>query len=124
MTRSRRLGAPVATVLLSMAMGCGDKLVPVEGTITLNGEPVAGATVLFFAQEGDSGRIQPAGATDSQGHFALHTKTSVGALPGKYRVSVSRILIVAVASRNRPKPQQDSGPAEPPETSIPGPITP
>ncbi|GAB6167384.1 hypothetical protein JCM19992_33840 [Thermostilla marina] len=53
--------------------GCGKKgpqLTPLEGVVTLDGQPLEGATVLFEPQEGG----RPAtGVTDAQGRFVLQT---------------------------------------------------
>ncbi|QDV19122.1 hypothetical protein Pan153_37850 [Gimesia panareensis] len=59
--------------------GCRSEDVPlasVAGTITMNGEPLPGATVLFRPRttEGDSelkGASESFGKTDEQGHFEL-----------------------------------------------------
>jgi hypothetical protein len=76
------------------ALGCGSgKRAPVSGTVTLNGAPLAGATVTFqpiapkgSIQAGDSSL----GKTDESGKFTLRTtKGRNGALVGKHRVSIS-----------------------------------
>jgi hypothetical protein len=56
--------------------------------ITLEGTPVAGATVLFMPDGQDGGR-PASGVTSSDGTFRLMTyKPDDGALPGKYRVLI------------------------------------
>jgi hypothetical protein len=77
-------------VFLLAGSGCGNRLVPVEGVVTLDGKPVEGATVMFVPTEG-SGR--PAtGATESDGSFRLKSFDSGdGILPGNYKVTVSKI---------------------------------
>jgi hypothetical protein len=72
---------------LLLGAGCGDSPVPVRGTVTLDGTPVAGALVLFLP-EGGTGR-QASGQTGSDGSFQLTTSSSNdGALRGKYKVVV------------------------------------
>ena len=73
---------------LLFSAGCGgDSPVSVHGTVTLNGTPVEGATVLFLP-EGGTGR-QATGLTGADGSFELTTfKTNDGALRGKYKVAV------------------------------------
>jgi hypothetical protein len=80
-----------AAGLLLMALvaaGCsrGPTLVPAGGTVKLDGQPLAGATVTFVPQQ--AGR--PAtGTTDEQGTFRLATaQAGQGAAPGPYTVTV------------------------------------
>lgn len=80
-----------ATVLLLNA-GCGDgrpTLVPVTGTVTLNGQPVDGALVGFEPQ-GIEGYNRPSIATtDAQGKFVVGTYDKADGMPkGSYKVSV------------------------------------
>ena len=75
---------------VSVATGCSKSgLVPVEGIVVLENEPVPEATVLFIP-EGGTG--QPAhGMTDENGKFQLSTfKENDGALPGAYKVTVTK----------------------------------
>jgi lysophospholipase L1-like esterase len=60
-------------------------LAPVEGTITLDGKPVANATVTFA---GENGR-ESQGVTDESGQFQLKTGSASGAVPGKYQIAIS-----------------------------------
>jgi hypothetical protein len=58
--------------------------------VTLEGTPVAGATVLFMPDSQDEGR-PASGFTSSDGTFRLMThKPGDGALPGKYRVLIQK----------------------------------
>ncbi|OAI42299.1 hypothetical protein AYO40_00205 [Planctomycetaceae bacterium SCGC AG-212-D15] len=75
--------------LVLLAAGCGGKrLVAVEGTVTLDGAPLARASItLFAAAEGRSAMA----ATDDAGWFSVHTlPDGPGAYPGEYRVTVIR----------------------------------
>jgi len=85
-TRSR-WGLPA---LLCMSLvGCGKGVVPVAGVVTLDGQPVPAATVLFMPEEGN-GRAASA-LTDDEGNFRLTTYVEGdGALPGQYHVVVSK----------------------------------
>jgi hypothetical protein len=66
--------------------GCGGP-VDVRGKVTLNGSPLAGATVVFIPES--EGR--EAGAlTDEEGNFQLTNSKTDGTLPGEYRVTVSK----------------------------------
>jgi len=85
----------VLPVLLLAAAGCSSryKPVPVSGEVTLNGKPVEGATVYFYAAtDGPEGR--PAvGTTDKAGQFRLGTMGNAdGALPGEYKVVVTKFV--------------------------------
>lgn len=87
-----------ARVLLGFALllgpGCGPgKFAPVSGTVTMNGKPLAGATVIFspVAKAGsiDAGPGS-SGKTNEKGEYTLTSDTGRrGALVGKHRVSVS-----------------------------------
>jgi hypothetical protein len=78
-------------VLLAVALtGCGGKgTVSVKGVVTLEGEPLSEATVLFMP-DGAGGR-PASGFTSSDGVFRLTTfQPDDGALPGNYRVLVRK----------------------------------
>ncbi|MDR1924922.1 MAG: carboxypeptidase-like regulatory domain-containing protein [Planctomycetaceae bacterium] len=80
---------------LSVINGCGYNglrgLVPVEGRVTLNGEPLADATVEFAPAELNGGQHGASGVTDASGRFVLKTNTeSVGIAPGEYKVVVTK----------------------------------
>jgi hypothetical protein len=79
---------------LMLGLGCGSgKFAPVSGTVTMNGKPLAGATVIFspIAKEGsiDAGPGS-SGKTNEKGEYTLTSDTGrPGAGVGKHRVSVS-----------------------------------
>lgn len=79
---------PFAVTLVALALtGCGDGLglVPVTGTVTFDGAPLAGATVVFRPGHG---RLS-AGTTDAEGRYALrYTDDKAGALPGEHTVQI------------------------------------
>jgi len=77
----------LATVVLVGGCGSkGPKLVPVIGTITQNGKPLADVRIEF--SKVDTGATSFA-ETDSEGKFTLrHTHGKSGAELGKYRVLV------------------------------------
>ena len=82
------------TISLANLMGCSGEIpipgiVDVTGTVALKGQPVEGVTVNFHP---DSGSRAASGRTDAKGRFTLTTfNPGDGALPGTYRVSVSKI---------------------------------
>ncbi|MGL4512389.1 MAG: hypothetical protein ACRCT8_04805 [Lacipirellulaceae bacterium] len=69
---------------------------PATGVVTLDGQPVAEATVQFHPTDA-AGALQACiGVTDSQGVFEARThvglgKYKPGAMPGEYRVSVTKM---------------------------------
>ncbi len=71
--------------------GCGPSrptTVPVDGTVTLDGEPLEGASVVF-TPEGE-GKVA-VGTTDSAGKFTLTTYTpGDGAVVGTHKVTVRK----------------------------------
>jgi hypothetical protein len=67
----------------------------VSGKVNLDGKPLAGATVTFNPV--DKGGKAAIGKTDEEGNYVLKTGTTAGALPGKYRVTIS----VKLATRER-----------------------
>ncbi len=86
--KSRLVCIGVIIVAVVLAGGCSGRsdLVLVEGRVTLDGEPLSGATVVFT-----SGQGRPAtGVTDKNGYYTLYAEEGVrGCRPGKYRVQIT-----------------------------------
>jgi hypothetical protein len=85
------------SLVMLVASGCigSEKFAPVSGKVTLNGTPLAHATVNFLplAKPGsiDAGESS-AGKTNAQGQFTLTSSTGrKGALVGRHRVSISAL---------------------------------
>jgi hypothetical protein len=77
----------VAVILVAIA-GCGGANTnPVSGTVTLDGEPLADALVMFTPMTGG----RPAAAkTDSQGRYELvFSRDASGALEGEHLVAIT-----------------------------------
>jgi len=76
---------------ITFFMGCtfasdDPELGLVEGTITLDGEPLANANVVFNPLRGK----QSTGKTDSEGHYSLtYLRDTKGAVVGKHIVRIS-----------------------------------
>jgi uncharacterized protein (TIGR03067 family) len=86
-------GSGNVLVVLKRAKDKGDKiekkLAPVVGKVTLNGQPLAKATVEFVPL--DKGGQRAMGTTDENGDYKLTTGgKKEGVVPGKYRVVISK----------------------------------
>jgi hypothetical protein len=90
----------VLFVLLAVALactGCGGSaydLAPVSGTVTLDGEPLAGATVLFIpiAEVGSDAGPASNGTTDAAGKYTLTSAEAFeGAVVGKHQVMITTV---------------------------------
>jgi hypothetical protein len=103
MTCFRAAGWTVALGVVVSA-GCGAPpgtapTVPVSGTATYKGQPLAGVVVTFNPQSGRPGF----GTTDPQGKFAVSTfRTKDGAVPGDHKVTITE------PPSNEPRPMPGS----------------
>jgi hypothetical protein len=89
-----------------LALGCGARIAPVSGKVTLNGQPLPHASVSFqpIAPPGvtDPGPGS-AGTTDEKGEYTLQTSTGQkGALVGKHRVRISLLRQEVAEGDQRP----------------------
>jgi hypothetical protein len=98
--------------LLLVAAGCqkgpaGPALVPVAGTVTLDGKPLSGAQVTLIPT-GTTGGQAAVGKTDASGKFAVTTPdlTQQGAAAGSYRVLISK-KVNPDGTDFQPSPDQD-----------------
>lgn len=88
----------LSCVVLVLVAGCsGGSYAPVTGTVTLRGRPVAGATVVFTPDPPVAGAAGATARTGEDGSFRLQTNlpggvTRDGAVPGKYKVTVSKFV--------------------------------
>ena len=84
--------------------GSGSKIVPVSGTVTLDGQPLANAFVGFQPQAtgGAQAGVGSYGMTDAAGKFTLKTsdKDEAGAVVGTHRVEIT---VKEVADDRDPK---------------------
>ncbi|PQO25092.1 hypothetical protein C5Y96_26690 [Blastopirellula marina] len=90
----------IIVVLLAAMTGCGAdngkfSYQPVSGTVTMDGEPLANATVAFVPQSSglESGRPST-GMTDASGKFHLQSLGGEnGAVVGDHVVSISTMVV-------------------------------
>lgn len=75
-------------ILLGTIAGCGEQLVPVTGTVTLDKEPLVGAIVYFTPE--DEEKSPSFGTTDEQGRYTLFQSEELpGAVSGNHRVRIT-----------------------------------
>lgn len=82
--------------------GCGkgvvqpDPSVVVTGVVTMDGKPLAKATVRFVPEDGAKQGFGGAGITDSAGKYELRSlvgeDAAVGTPPGKYKVIITKMV--------------------------------
>ena len=93
----RGRGRWLALGLVALVSGCSQSdpsLVPVTGTVTVNDQPLANATVTFIPKDGTPG-FGGVGRTDAAGKYKLagSRDDAPGIPPGEYRVVVSKRLM-------------------------------
>lgn len=78
---------PIMLALLALGFaGCNGETGYVEGTVTLDGQPIDQATVTFYPEEGRASL----GRTDSAGKYKLlYTSSLDGAVIGEHKVTIS-----------------------------------
>ncbi|MBI3463288.1 MAG: carboxypeptidase regulatory-like domain-containing protein [Planctomycetes bacterium] len=101
-----RLSSLAGIVVLGLICGCGPggpEIASVEGTVTMDGKPLANAAVVFIPENG-----RPAGATtDSQGHYVLNfTSGRKGAIPGKNSIRITTLRDAGEDENGNPIPAQ------------------
>jgi hypothetical protein len=93
---------------LALVAGCdsGNQFAPVSGRVTLNGKPLANATVSFqpVAQDGSrNAAVGSTGKTNANGEYTLvGSKGESGAWVGKHRVMITQLGEVVGESDARP----------------------
>lgn len=86
--------------------GCGGsnlpKTVPAEGVVTLDGTPVADATITFIS-EGTT--YHATGNTNAEGKFSMRAfQEKTGAVPGNYKVEIMKSVQGKASSSNNDEP--------------------
>jgi hypothetical protein len=79
-------------IAIALLVGCAKddtpKTVPAEGVVTLDGNPVEGATVIFIATQGSNNATA---VTGKQGVFKANAfEHKSGAVPGDYKVTINK----------------------------------
>jgi len=91
---------------ITTTSGCGGrslpKTVPAEGVVTLDGNPVADATLTFISE---SHIYHSTGNTNAEGKFAMRAfPEKTGAVPGSYKVEISKSVQGTASSTNPDEP--------------------
>jgi hypothetical protein len=85
-----------AVACVGLAAGCGGNeedrvaLVPVAGTVTFDGKPLAGVNIGFVPEPGNRPATDGGDITGPEGSFSARYRNRAGLAPGKYKVVVSR----------------------------------
>lgn len=83
----KNLGLGVGLLLLAVSLGCGDggpSLIPVKGTVTVDGQPAEGVSILFHG-----GNVVSTATSDASGSFSVVTDGDPGMIAGSYKVTAS-----------------------------------
>lgn len=97
----------LSLICMLLLVGCGTKDVPIEGTITLDGEPLAGVQILFD-QPDKSPSNSFSGRTAEDGHYVLKSISEELSSPvaGTYRVSLTTSVPDRDATESDPMPKE------------------
>lgn len=80
------------------------RLYPVSGTVTLDGEPVEGAQVIFQPEDAAQQALMAIAETDASGRFKLATvQADEGAVAGPHRVRISKTVVTNVNTNGNPE---------------------
>jgi predicted small lipoprotein YifL len=84
------LAALAAALLVAGCGGDGPKLLPVQGKVTADDQPLSKGSVRFVPDtaKGNAAKYEPAGEIGADGSYTLSTLGKPGAPAGWYKVSV------------------------------------
>lgn len=103
MRRTPRRAVPALLFLLSLP-GCGARLYPVQGTVTVDGQPLTKGMVVFERAEGGE-PITARGEVRPDGSYRLSThKPGDGVPPGVYRALVNPLDMSDVPDEQKDLP--------------------
>jgi hypothetical protein len=86
----RRLAAltVLASAILGLGLGCSSGTSKVEVKVTLDDQPLSGATVVFSPDSGTA--VPPSGLTDDKGMCRIKSGNSDSVPAGNYSVTISK----------------------------------
>lgn len=102
----KTIACGLVSLLAVSLVGCGGddglpKTVPAFGVVLLDGQPVEGAQIVAVP---DVGQNPASAASDSSGRFELKAfEQKSGAVPGSYKVIVTKTIKVPIGSAKAPK---------------------
>lgn len=74
-----------------LGCGTGESVTPVTGTVTVDGQPLDGASISFLPEAGTKAGVGGSAKSDSSGKYSVKTaKGSDGLPPGKYTITVTK----------------------------------
>ena len=74
--------------VIAAASGCGPRSMPVEGQVTLDGNPLPNARISFMQNQDPE--VMGRGVTDGSGHYTIHETAYKAGLPeGAYVIRIS-----------------------------------
>ncbi len=91
-----RVGMVVSITAVSALCGCGGderKLVPVSGTVTINGKPLRDAAITFLPDDSNKGALPGEDTTGPDGNYKAMTRGRFGLASGKYKVVVTKSTV-------------------------------
>lgn len=92
---------------------------PVSGTVTINGQPLQGATLNFLSADGSRSAV---GETDARGRYELTTfAPGDGAVPGEYRVAIMKYELMVDGAPIQSDEPPDDRPGDDPFAGGPDP---
>ena len=111
----RQLNTILMGLALLMAAGCGREesptgldLYPVEGVVTMGGDPVAGATINFYCKEANKSAF---GYTNEDGEYVLTTSSvNDGAVAGSHTVTITKFNVPPETPALAPVESEDYAP--------------
>ncbi len=92
---SRKRPVWAALLVIGLTGGCGgdpglSSLVPVKGTLTRDGQPLANAIITFLPDSSNEHVTIGTDTTGTDGTFSMTHRNHQGVAPGKYKVVVER----------------------------------
>ncbi|MDR3633259.1 MAG: carboxypeptidase-like regulatory domain-containing protein [Isosphaeraceae bacterium] len=103
----------VATLAAALLAGCGEgdetasyTLVPVSGTVRLDGKPLEGAQVSFTPDPGNKPSTPGSDLTGPDGNYKVMFRGRSGVAPGKYKVAINKTNS-PTTSKNLPEVLKD-----------------
>lgn len=98
----------VVLALAPLGCGSGGPGAPVEGVVTLNGQPLADANVSLMRGTGPKEERYYLGKTDQSGHYALMNPATKqeGVAPGDYQLRITSVQVPVDATEDTPLPPE------------------